>query len=89
MPDNHRIQIDLFGALRKYGHAPLSLEIPTGSTVRAVKARVAEALTHLGPFEDHDILSVSALATERRVLGEDECIDTTERLALLPPVCGG
>jgi molybdopterin converting factor small subunit len=89
MPESHRIQIDLFGTFRKYGHAPLSLDIPPGSTVRAVKARVADALAHPGPFEDHDILKVSALATERRVLAEDERIDPRERLALLPPVCGG
>ena len=39
--------------------------------------------------EVRSLLDVSVVATEKNILANDFMIDGSERVALLPPVCGG
>lgn len=87
------VRVRLFGAFRRYASDEVTVELPRGEKVGALRPRIAEALRRRCPaFADEALLEASVLADERRVLAEDDPIDAGSgpvTLAVLPPVCGG
>jgi sulfur carrier protein ThiS len=72
--------IELYGRLKESGER-VELELPAGTTAAA-------ALQLLGQKLGRGVEG-AVLASESAVLGADEVIPESQRLAALPPVCGG
>ncbi len=90
MNESITLSIRMFGAFRKHHQGALLLNIASGSTVSAVKKAIAEKLRQMNPdFSDDELIDKSVLADNQRILGTDECINGSDTLAILPPVCGG
>lgn len=88
------VRVRLFGAFRRYeGDAELRVEVPSGTTVAALRSRVGEALRAACPtFRDQGLLDVSVLADDERILDDGLALGEERdgfTLAILPPVCGG
>jgi molybdopterin converting factor small subunit len=88
-----QVDVRLFGAFRKYAPDAVSLEVPRGTTVAALRQRLAAALRREWPtFHEQGLLDVSVFADDERILADDEQVGVDARrvaLAILPPVCGG
>lgn len=78
------IKIRLFGAFRKYGEE-LSFTVPAEGGLSAVRQK----LESLVSTNDKALIKSSAFANDERILDEKDSITQDERLAILPPVCGG
>lgn len=90
MSSEIKLNIQLFGAFRKFHDKPISLTIRTNATASEAKRALGQELQNLNPaFTDFDLLEKSALADERRVLSPEDMLNTSANLAILPPVCGG
>jgi molybdopterin converting factor small subunit len=92
--DDVQVRIQLFGAFRKYADgSDVSLEVPRGTTVSALRAYLAEALRRGCPaFDGEGLLELSAVADDERILDDTTPLGLSVdrlRLAILPPVCGG
>ena len=77
------IEVRLFGALRD--RAPgdtVRVEVAEGATVADVQRALARVL---GTALVHD----AAIANDEEVLGPEAAVRPGDRLAALPPVCGG
>lgn len=84
------LEIKLFGAFRKFQSTPVSLEVAAGSTATEVKAALWAHLQARHPgVADASLLAASALSTDRQVLAENDTLNQSQSLAILPPVCGG
>ncbi len=82
-PKEITIHIEFFGAFRQFGKG-LDINIPAGSTVRAVKSALSRRLNDTG------LVTESVLANDNTILQDTDIItDDNIRLAVLPPVCGG
>lgn len=77
------VQIQLFGAFRKFGNG-VSLDLPLAApcTVSVLKELLA---AHL----DSDLLNESAFGSADEIFRDDAVISPGRTIALLPPVCGG
>jgi molybdopterin converting factor small subunit len=87
-----RIDVRLFGALRKYANgAEISLEVPSGTTVSGLRSYLGDALRRGGAaFADQPLLDASVLADEEQILDDAQALVADRiSLAVLPPVCGG
>lgn len=87
-----QVHVRLFGAFRQYAADELTLELPRGAKVAALRGHVAEALRRRCPaFADEALLEHSVVADEHRVLSDDDLVGDGGPvcLAVLPPVCGG
>jgi molybdopterin converting factor small subunit len=83
------VTIRLFGAFREY-QPELRLELPPGTTIAGLKARIASALRERFPnFRHEALLADSAVGSPRAVLSPEWRLSESGELALLPPVCGG
>jgi molybdopterin converting factor small subunit len=85
------LNIKFFGCLGKYNIGEsLSLNAIEGETVLQIKERLISLLNGFTPdFEDHDLISVSALSHAHQILTEDSKILASGDIFVLPPVCGG
>ena len=84
------LSIKMFGAFRKYHPGTLDIQIPPGSKVLTIKSAIGKALHKSNPaFLDDELINKSALANNQRVFKDDDCIEASSELAILPPVCGG
>ena len=85
------LNVFLFGCLRKYSdNNPLILTINAGAMVHEIKKALLDLLVATKPdFNDHDIISVSALAYNQQILSDNTPVVASGDLAVLPPVCGG
>jgi len=82
--------IRMFGVFRNYHPSHMTLSIPDGSSVSAIKAAMAEQLRQHSPgLIENEWMDLSVLANDQRILGNDECLYGAATLAILPPVCGG
>lgn len=81
---NINLIIQLFGAFREYGKE-VHLTLPKGASCADVKHALVDALGN----EARGLIEASALADEKKVLGQEEQIMDSGGLAILPPVCGG
>ena len=84
------VEIKAFGAFRGYfpsGAFAVSLEAPF--TVADLKRAIQSSLA--GRFRDFDeaLVQDSALATDSRILRDQDVLNGDEDIAILPPVCGG
>lgn len=86
-----QIELRLFGAFRNYvpgGKFSFSLETPCA--VKILKEKIhTELCEKFASYNDPHLVFESALATEEEILSEETWIDSSQTLALLPPVCGG
>lgn len=84
------IQFQLFGVFRDLqSDGSLQLQTTLPISVKDLKTLLAEKLVGTGKVDVKALLKSSAIATDQKVLGEEEMIEQEENLALLPPVCGG
>lgn len=84
------LNIKLFGAFRKYHTGSLTLSVIEGVSAQQIKGLIGQTLKELAPgFRDDELIEKSALANNRRVLNETDCVLESTELAILPPVCGG
>lgn len=86
-----KINVKLFGAFKKYistGEISLFIEQPclAGNLKKNIQKHLLDSVPE---FSDLNLVFESALATSERILDNHEYIDGSEKLALLPPVCGG
>lgn len=87
-----RVRLQLFGTFREYSRGGvLTLDVPAGITVAALRAHLKETLSRALPARcPGPLVDVSALASDEGVLPEAHRLSDAEvRLSLLPPVCGG
>jgi molybdopterin synthase sulfur carrier subunit len=89
-----RVEVRLFGAFRKYANgSEVSLEVPRGTTVSALRKHLGEALRRgAASFADQPLLDASVLADDEEILDDAQPLGGGgDRifLAVLPPVCGG
>ena len=84
-------RIQLFGSLKKFSSAGVVvLELPTSCSVQEVRTRVKEKLAGECHGEFNGVLiDRAALASDNRILPDEEQLFQPRELALLPPVCGG
>ncbi len=78
------ITMRLYGAFRKYQDS-ITLSVPAGSEVTAVKEAVGRALG----LQARDLVMDSVIANDTAILPPGFTIDTDASLSILPPVCGG
>lgn len=83
------VKIELYGALKKYPSFTLLLE--RENTAQDVKSKILQHLERDHGTSEELILLLehSAIATESKILQLKEPIGVLQRLAVLPPVCGG
>ena len=78
-------RIELYGRLRDAGLGDhVAVALPPRSTARQALAALKHALGRRAA-----LLAGCALATDDAVLGPNEILPASGRLAALPPVCGG
>lgn len=78
------VKIRFFGAMRRYGDA-LDLELPADSTVADLRR---ELITLIGD-DAAALVNHCAVASDSRLLHQQEALAGQDDLALLPPVSGG
>lgn len=87
------VELRLFGAFRKYSEdSSISIEIPQKNCrVSALKEGIASELVRRRPDlkDSNKLVFESALANEKEVLRDNDEIQSSCTLAILPPVCGG
>lgn len=87
---NMTLTISLFGAFRASGADYVVLDVPFGASVAEIKSALAVQMARDFPhFDAANALLNAVLADEVRVLNNDEVINSSKTLAVLPPVCGG
>lgn len=87
------VRLRLFGAFRRCAAEEVSVQVPRGSRIGAVRGRVAAELRRRWPaFAEEGLLEASVIADEHRVLDDGDLLESAGgpvSLAILPPVCGG
>lgn len=85
------VEVKLFGAFRRYvPSGKVMVELSERMAVPDFKVQLGIEIRKVAPeFDDPHLVSESALANDHEILAEDRLIEGTERLAILPPVCGG
>ncbi len=87
-----RVRLRLFGAFRDAGGGgELTLDVPCGTTVGALRSHLKEALGRTHPARRYDhLVDLSALASDSAILPESHLVGGADVcLSILPPVCGG
>lgn len=91
MKNNITITVSLFGVLRQLANKnKITIEIAKGSSLPMLRDTLHEMLTQF--TSEHGkltILNHCVFATEKRILNEQELIDHSVELAVLPPFSGG
>ncbi len=80
------IELMLFGAFRR-SHSDGKVRVPAHAPMTVAELKAALSRDGLGI--DPGLLAVSVVADESRILAEAEQVRPGQRVALLPPVCGG
>jgi hypothetical protein len=87
------IRVRLFGQFRQWSPGgAVTLAAPAGASAAEVRRLLADELDRAGAKDGGGaLLARSALADDRRLIGEGWTVPGTQALdlALLPPVCGG
>lgn len=83
------IEITLLGALKQLDDM-VTLHVESGTSVGSIKQSIKQ---HLESRHAHspvlNLIEDSALANESEILSHDDLLTTDQKLAILPPVCGG
>lgn len=81
----------LFGGLRQFSQDnPIKLVAILGDKAEDIKKRWCLHCNQTIPdFDGEELIQTSVLANEDRIFSTDEVIEPNQKLALLPPVCGG
>ncbi len=78
------LTIKCFGAFRQFGDI-ITIDTPNNSSV----SQVREALVrHIG-LEHKPLVEDAVLANDSEILTEAAIIESSTKLSILPPVCGG
>jgi molybdopterin synthase catalytic subunit len=81
----NKVKVLFFATLReRAGTKTLDLEIPDGTDVRGLRARLSLQVPNLGPAMDSVLISVN-----HEYAFEEEVIPLNSEVALFPPVSGG
>jgi molybdopterin converting factor small subunit len=85
------IELRLYGAFRDYTADPkLNFELEHGSELESLRDLVRARLEALCPGTDPgDLLAQSVFADEHDILPRDTRFQSSQKLSLIPPVCGG
>lgn len=85
------IQVRLFGAFRDYAQVPvLPFQCEPGIRVKELRQKMRQHLLDSLPNSNAEaLLEQSVFANERAVLNEDHVLESSQELAIIPPVCGG
>lgn len=81
---NITVTMRLYGAFRQYQDS-ISLTVPSGSKIAAIKEALAQAL---GP-QARNLIADSVIANDSTILPAGFAANTDLKLSILPPVCGG
>lgn len=80
-----RIRVELFARAREAALVrEVTLELPVGARVAAVRPALSEKIPRLAP-----ILAVARLAVNETYAEEDATLSEGDRVAVIPPVSGG
>ena len=80
-----KLQVLLFAHLReKAGTRVAEVDVPTGASAAAVKARLGELYPALKPALDRILMAVN-----KEYVSDDTLISEGAEIALFPPVSGG
>lgn len=85
------VNVSLFGAFRKYiPSGEMLIDIGDVCSVGEFRQKIAARIRELSPdFMDVNLLSESVLANDVEILEESAQVKAGDRVAFLPPVCGG
>lgn len=82
---NLNVKIRLFAGLaERTGQSILELTVPDATTVRDLKQRVADEVPQIAP-----LLSQTVVAVNRQYTDDDQTVNASDEIALIPPVSGG
>jgi len=82
------VSVRLFGAFRQFD-SDSAVRVTVPEDARAADLRRALQAHYAGNDNALALLAASALATDRKVLDEEDALPPGEPLSILPPVCGG
>jgi len=85
---DQQVSIRLFGAFRQFG-ADNAVTLTLPDHARVADLRQALQAHYAGNDNALSLLAASALATDHKVLDEEDALPPGEPLSILPPVCGG
>ncbi|RMG44934.1 MAG: molybdopterin converting factor [Candidatus Dadabacteria bacterium] len=84
------IKVELFGAFSDLSDSrAIMLELKEGACVADLRSELKNWLNHNGHTEKATLLDASAISTADKILSESEPLAGSDRVAVLPPVCGG
>jgi molybdopterin converting factor small subunit len=85
------VSVRLFGAFRKYiPSGEILVEAGDICSAAEFRQKIAARIRELSPdFADVNLVSESVLANDVEILEESTRVKAGDRLAFLPPVCGG
>lgn len=85
------IEVRLFGAFRKYiSSGIIHISLNEVCQISEFRMKVLEQIQKESPlFEDTNLILESALANDHEILSETAIVAPGDKLAFLPPVCGG
>ena len=85
------IEVRLYGAFREYSENPwIHVQIEGGSNLDLLREVVRSRLEALQPGSyPADLLAQSVFADDSDILPNHTCFTMSQKLSLIPPVCGG
>jgi molybdopterin converting factor subunit 1 len=85
VPDNDKIKVRLFANLRELvGEREITITVPSGVTVIYLNNEILKNYPQLKSFSNKFVISVNC-----KVTSGDTIINSSDEIALLPPVSGG
>ena len=83
--DNDKIKVRLFANLRELvGEREITITVPSGITVSYLNNEILKKYPQLKSFSNKFVTSVNC-----KVISGDTIINSSDEIALLPPVSGG
>ena len=80
-----KVNVRLFAVARQLaGRDSMTLEVPPGTTIGELRARLASEFPDLAPVLPHVLFAIGS-----EYAGDDEPISDGSQIACIPPVSGG
>lgn len=85
------IKVRLFGAFRDHAsESTLPFLCEPGTRIAELRQKMQQHMQAARPGSQIDsLLMQSVFADEQSILSEDYCLQKSQELAIIPPVCGG
>ncbi len=84
-----KVDINLYGAFRKFGASKITLEVPGNANCSDLRTIFYEYMRKNNAEITRELVDASVFATDQEVLVNTDTIKNDMSLAILPPVCGG